>query len=506
MDSRTCIVLGEQSLLIQCIQRLLDADWRVQAVVSPSPAVQQWCAAQGLPWHQQAGELPARFAPGAVDWLFSITWLQLLPEPILALGRNTANFHDGPLPRYAGLNTPVWALWNGETEYGVTWHRMEGGADRGEILVQRKFAIEAEDTAFTLNARCYEEGLAGFDTLLAAIAADNVSGQPQSFAERSVYRRDQRPTAAATLDWSQPAARLAAQVRALDHGNYPNPLALPKLWLGDAPLMVQHAEPQTASGRAGELLAVSHDSLTVACGEQALRLQGLRKACGQPVDVAAHLARRGLATGHILPALTAAQIDAVDTALAATARHEPRWQRALAALEPAAWPLPGAVRHADPRTLQLSLPAALADDAAFRAAPQAWLAAAHGLFIARLHDRERCHLGLQVQPDPVLDSVPGYFSELLPLPLVPDWTADFSAWQAALAPWLTAAAAGGYASDLILRQQLSSPGDLPLRLSLAATAPALPPGVDWQIHIASDGTCQWQLAHEAETLVASFER
>ncbi len=28
------------------------------------------------------------------------------------------NFHDGPLPRYAGLNTPAWAIINGEAEHG----------------------------------------------------------------------------------------------------------------------------------------------------------------------------------------------------------------------------------------------------------------------------------------------------------------------------------------------------------------------------------------------------
>ena len=32
------------------------------------------------------------------------------------------NFHDGPLPRYAGLYVTAWALMNRETSHGVTWH------------------------------------------------------------------------------------------------------------------------------------------------------------------------------------------------------------------------------------------------------------------------------------------------------------------------------------------------------------------------------------------------
>ena len=40
-----------------------------------------------------------------------------LPESVLRAPRQLAiNFHDGPLPRYAGLNAPVWALLHGERE------------------------------------------------------------------------------------------------------------------------------------------------------------------------------------------------------------------------------------------------------------------------------------------------------------------------------------------------------------------------------------------------------
>ena len=44
------------------------------------------------------------------DWLLSVANLDMLPEAVLRLpSRGAVNFHDGPLPRYAGLNAPVWA-------------------------------------------------------------------------------------------------------------------------------------------------------------------------------------------------------------------------------------------------------------------------------------------------------------------------------------------------------------------------------------------------------------
>ena len=50
--------------------------------------------------------------------------------------RGAINFHDGPLPRHAGLNAPVWAILEQEKQHGVTWHLIEGGIDEGDIALQ----------------------------------------------------------------------------------------------------------------------------------------------------------------------------------------------------------------------------------------------------------------------------------------------------------------------------------------------------------------------------------
>ena len=63
------------------------------------------------------------------------------------------NFHDGPLPRYAGLHVTSWALLNQEREHGVSWHVMEVGVDTGDVLAESRFQLSDDDTAFTVNAK-----------------------------------------------------------------------------------------------------------------------------------------------------------------------------------------------------------------------------------------------------------------------------------------------------------------------------------------------------------------
>ena len=63
-----------------------------------------------------------------MDLILNVHSLHLIRKEILDLPRlGSFNFHPGPLPRYAGLNSVCWALYRGETKHGVTlrsWWRI----------------------------------------------------------------------------------------------------------------------------------------------------------------------------------------------------------------------------------------------------------------------------------------------------------------------------------------------------------------------------------------------
>ena len=73
-----------------------------------------------------------------VDLLLNVHSLYLIARrTVVAAPRiGSFNLHPGPLPEYAGLNTPSWAIYNGEREHGVTVHWMEPGVDTGRDRVR----------------------------------------------------------------------------------------------------------------------------------------------------------------------------------------------------------------------------------------------------------------------------------------------------------------------------------------------------------------------------------
>ena len=281
MTPFSCVLVGNESLLVECAKVLLGRGHGIGTVASRNPEVAAWAEAAGIPVVAPGKGIEGRIA-GGFDWLVSIANLSVLPEALIARARlGAVNFHDGPLPERAGLNAPVWALLNGETRHGITWHRIEGGIDEGRILAAAEFEIAPEDTAFSLNARAYAAAIESFPALVSAMERGE-SGRVQDLTRRGLTLRDDRPAMAARLDFRRPAAELVRLVRALDHAGYWNPLALAKIETARGVFAVGQAEMVAGSAAPGVVIEAG-DAPVIGCGDGAVRLSGLTCLGGLPV-------------------------------------------------------------------------------------------------------------------------------------------------------------------------------------------------------------------------------
>lgn len=365
--SLAAVFVGSDTLLLQCLEAWRERGHRVVAVATDTDKVRRYCAEHGHRCVEASGDFAGRLGGEAFDYLFAITWLRLLPAAVLQLPQKLAiNFHDGPLPRYAGLNATCWALLHGEREHAVTWHVMEPRADTGGILVQRAFAIEPDDTAFTLNARCFQAGQESFAELARLLGAGVPETRPQDLARRSYFGRHARPDGLGVVDFEATAAEVARLVRAFDHGSYRNPIAVAKVAAPFGVFVPGGVEVVAASGAApGTVTAVDDESVQVACRGGDVRL--LRPRCLRHGRLGVEgLAAFGVAVGAVLPAVAPrrAQLTALG---AAAAPAEDRHVDTLLAQQPL--PLPGG-SPAGPRAdaASLVLPAPLAGDAEAAAA------------------------------------------------------------------------------------------------------------------------------------------
>jgi len=271
------LLIGEEAAGVQTLRMLAGGPHTLVGVMaSPakagglSPSV--WTVARALGQTTWPAELvkdagfAARVKSNAVDLILNVHSLYLIDGEILrAPTIGSFNLHPAPLPRYAGLNSVSWAIYHGETVYGVTIHEMVPGIDAGPIAYQTLFPIEPSDNGFNVSAKCIHEGFELCRRLLAdaSCSPHAIPRMPQDLTQRSYFGR--AVPAGGLLSWSAPARSVVNFVRACDF--YPFTSAWGNPW----------------TSMAGRKLAVCSASLT---GESCLAPPGTVRRSGNDLQVA----------------------------------------------------------------------------------------------------------------------------------------------------------------------------------------------------------------------------
>ncbi|MCL2372940.1 MAG: phosphoribosylglycinamide formyltransferase [Defluviitaleaceae bacterium] len=113
--------------------------------------------------HANAEKILATLQAHDTQLIFLAGYLRLLPENVLsAYENNILNIHPSMLPKYGGrgmygINVHTAVLAAGETETGITIHRVNQEYDKGEIIAQRRVPVKPGDTPETLAARVLQE-------------------------------------------------------------------------------------------------------------------------------------------------------------------------------------------------------------------------------------------------------------------------------------------------------------------------------------------------------------
>ncbi len=398
MTTLTGLFIGEGTLLRQCALSFMARGHEVAGIVSADLPLALWAAERGLT-HRVAID-PAELSGWSFDYLFSIVNMQMVRPEVLALARRgNVNFHDGPLPAYAGVHAPAWAIINGERQHGITWHEMTERADAGRIFRQTLFPIPHDATSLELNVRCYEAGLEAFDALLTDLEAGTLEPIVQNPRERSYFARHRRPPNGSVLQWHRPAEEISSLVRALDFGPYPNPLGAPKLWIGDTVVIPSRVRSldSTSGASPGTVIDARPEigELVVATATEDVVLDGFQTLDGLPLDIQAMCARIGIQPGVVLGTDDEA-IQQLEAAVALGACHEAAWITRLGTLDPIDVPVSAfAAPRSKAAAVPLALPAGAQDRLALRdpRTRRAVVVAALGCALATLTRRRRFHIG-----------------------------------------------------------------------------------------------------------------
>lgn len=227
------------------------------------------------------------------DVFMVIAYGSILKNPLLGLPKlYPLNLHASLLPKYRGAAPINWAIINGEKETGISIIKMNERMDAGNILLQKKLAIEQDDTAQTLEEKlailAAQSSLEAIEIIgkssVKFIAQDG--GQEASFAPKLEKSHG-------LINWNNDALSIINQIRGL----IPWPGAftyykgrLVKIWSAGV-------SENNDAAKAARILSISKNGIIIGCAKGALRITELQLEGGKRLTTEAFLAGHKLVAG-----------------------------------------------------------------------------------------------------------------------------------------------------------------------------------------------------------------
>ncbi len=278
MTKPSILVFAYSDVGYECLDFLIENDEYILAVITheDDPDEETWF--RSVSSLAEQNEIPVHTpasvnSPGWIqrirswqpDLIFSFYYRRLIDEEILAVPRLGAyNMHGSLLPKYRGRAPINWAVLHGETESGVTLHRMIARADAGDIVDQEKVPIGPDETAHDVMQKCTAAARTVLSRSIEAIESGSPPLWPQDESQATTFGG--RTPEDGRIDWTRSAQEIYNLVRAVTQ---PYPGAFTEL--NGKRLFVWWAKPlPAAEGEPGRIL--SFDPLVVATGSGSLEI------------------------------------------------------------------------------------------------------------------------------------------------------------------------------------------------------------------------------------------
>lgn len=301
------VFMGTPHFAQPALQALIEAGYDIVGVYTQAPKpvgrgytiqkspVHQFAESQGIPVFTPKSLRSAQeheiFAGLNADLGVVVAYGLILPKPILDAPKyGCLNIHGSLLPRWRGAAPMQRAILAGDAETGITIMQMDEGLDTGPMLTRSEISLDETTTISELHDQM---ALGGARLLLETIPGF-VSGDIHPVVQplEGVTYADKLSKADGIVDWRQPAAYIDRQVRAL------NPWPGVSFSDGRESLKILKSCVVDQSGHPGEILDAS---LTIACGDQSLRILSIQKPGSKPMDAQAFLNGYPLKAGMTLP-------------------------------------------------------------------------------------------------------------------------------------------------------------------------------------------------------------
>ncbi len=303
------IFMGTPEIAVPSLKALVENGFDIPLVITQPdkpkgrgqavqyPPVKEYALTAGLEVYQPEKiknntEVMEKLKSISPDFFAVAAYGKILPQEVLDIPKIApVNVHFSLLPKYRGPSPVNWAIMNGEEETGVDTMLMDAGMDTGDILLTAKTPIlkknagELADELAVTGAELLIKTLNEFESIT-PIKQDNDKATKAPMMNKEM----------GLINWSQDAFQIERMIRAFT----PWPASYSMLDNKKIKIFKSDVAEINHNAAAGTIIDVDKDSITVACGNNALKIFELQLEGKKRMDTKSFLAGYKLEKGSLL--------------------------------------------------------------------------------------------------------------------------------------------------------------------------------------------------------------
>lgn len=303
------IFMGTPEIAVPSLKALVENGFDIPLVITQPdkpkgrgqavqyPPVKEYALTAGLEVYQPEKiknntEVMEKLKSISPDFFAVAAYGKILPQEVLDIPKIApVNVHFSLLPKYRGPAPVNWAIMNGEEETGVDTMLMDAGMDTGDILLTAKTPIlkknagELADELAVTGAELLIKTLNEFESIT-PIKQDNDKATKAPMMNKEM----------GLINWSQDAFQIERMIRAFT----PWPASYSMLDNKKIKIFKSDVAEINHNAAAGTIIDVDKNSITVACGNNALKIFELQLEGKKRMDTKSFLAGYKLEKGSLL--------------------------------------------------------------------------------------------------------------------------------------------------------------------------------------------------------------
>ncbi len=334
-----CLLIGEDHFIVECAEILLVNNYNIVGIVSPVKNTELWACKNNILLYKSIDEI--NMPDIEIDYLFSVVNSKIISEKFLKkIKKLSVNYHHAPLPKYAGINAPSWAIINNEKQHGISWHIMSAEVDGGDILKQSIFDLDEKETTLSLNLKCYQHALNAFKELISDLRLQAISPISQSFDQRTYYGLNNKPKGNGWISWQYSGEEIEKYYRAFHFGIHDNSLSTLKFNIKNNSYIISELRLSdlNSSATPGTIVNLTHEYLEIATSTKNIIITQITTLDGRDCVLRNLYKTHNLQKGSLIKSPGTNQLNLFEALSSEISKHEKYWVNAIDLFNPSELP------------------------------------------------------------------------------------------------------------------------------------------------------------------------